>query len=584
MSDEHLSADATTIFEALEDAGLEPGAINFTCYRGRTRHPIKLPALAAGTAGTRPRRADALLLLQPLRVGRTGAPLAIRSRPAGSIDAYAAAVGRWLVTRDGFDFLVFYLPDYDYASHLARPRARSRGARASGRERRRLLGAAGGPEAFLERYAIVVCSDHGQTRVDRREPGAARRSVGLHGTARDEPGGRRRRRHGVEPFRHGLPRSRARLDARALAERLDGSRRPTSSLFLEDGEAVARREGEELRFAPESGGWRTRGDERVLDPARYPNGLERAWYALACSERGRRARLGRARSREFADLGGRHHAGGGSHGSLVAGDSMVPDHRRRVRRARRCPPDPSDHRPRPARARALRRRAARVDAAAHVRRRVPDLDAQRDRMVAEQLERARDRGRARARRRWRVCRARRSSTRGDRRRAYEDIPIGSASGQTISQPYMVALICQAAEVRGRRARARRGHRLRLPGRRSRRAGRRGAHGRADPELAERARENARRGRLPTGSTVHVGDGSPRRFRSRRRSTRSPSPLRRRSCRRPLYDQLAPGGRLVVPVGDRRGQRLEVIVRSPEGPAVARSVPCRFVPLVGEEGF
>jgi hypothetical protein len=28
----------------------------------------------------------------------------------------------------------------------------------------------------------------------------------------------------------------------------------------------------------------------------------------------------------------------------------------------------------------------------------------------------------------------------------------------------------------------------------------------------------------------------------------------------------------------------VIVRSPEGPAVIRSVPCRFVPLLGEEGF
>jgi protein-L-isoaspartate(D-aspartate) O-methyltransferase len=52
----------------------------------------------------------------------------------------------------------------------------------------------------------------------------------------------------------------------------------------------------------------------------------------------------------------------------------------------------------------------------------------------------------------------------------------------------------------------------------------------------------------------------------------------------LYDQLEPRGRLVVPVGGRWGQRLEVIVRSPEGPAIIRSVPCRFVPLVGEEGF
>ena len=33
-----------------------------------------------------------------------------------------------------------------------------------------------------------------------------------------------------------------------------------------------------------------------------------------------------------------------------------------------------------------------------------------------------------------------------------------------------------------------------------------------------------------------------------------------------------------------GCDMEVIVRSPEGPAVLRSVPCRFVPLVGEEGF
>jgi protein-L-isoaspartate(D-aspartate) O-methyltransferase len=52
----------------------------------------------------------------------------------------------------------------------------------------------------------------------------------------------------------------------------------------------------------------------------------------------------------------------------------------------------------------------------------------------------------------------------------------------------------------------------------------------------------------------------------------------------LYAQLEAGGRLAVPVGGRGGQELQLVVRSPEGPAVLRSVPCRFVPLVGAEGF
>ena len=52
----------------------------------------------------------------------------------------------------------------------------------------------------------------------------------------------------------------------------------------------------------------------------------------------------------------------------------------------------------------------------------------------------------------------------------------------------------------------------------------------------------------------------------------------------LYGQLADRGRLVLPIGLRDAQELQVIVRSPEGPAVLRSVPCRFVPLLGEEGF
>ena len=71
-------------------------------------------------------RAEALLLLQPLRVGRDRRAASVRNRAAGTIDDYASAVGRWLVTRDGFDLLVHYLQDYDFASHLTGRTGRAR--------------------------------------------------------------------------------------------------------------------------------------------------------------------------------------------------------------------------------------------------------------------------------------------------------------------------------------------------------------------------------------------------------------------------------------------------------------------------
>lgn len=54
--------------------------------------------------------------------------------------------------------------------------------------------------------------------------------------------------------------------------------------------------------------------------------------------------------------------------------------------------------------------------------------------------------------------------------------------------------------------------------------------------------------------------------------------------KPLLEQLAPGGRLVIPVGDLALQELTVIHRTPEG-MLERSVgSCRFVPLVSAEAF
>ncbi len=53
---------------------------------------------------------------------------------------------------------------------------------------------------------------------------------------------------------------------------------------------------------------------------------------------------------------------------------------------------------------------------------------------------------------------------------------------------------------------------------------------------------------------------------------------------PLIEQLAPGGRLVIPVGDRGTQMLKKITKTEDGPLTQTMIPCRFVRLIGQHGW
>jgi protein-L-isoaspartate(D-aspartate) O-methyltransferase len=167
-------------------------------------------------------------------------------------------------------------------------------------------------------------------------------------------------------------------------------------------------------------------------------------------------------------------------------------------------------------------------------------------------------------------------------RAYDDAALPLAHGQTISQPYMVARIVEALAIR--------------PGERVLDVGTGSGYQAAVlaalgtdvvtieriPELADQARASLAAAGYD-GVEVVVGDGTlgmPDRAPFDAIAVAAAAP----EMPETLYEQLRPRGRLVVPVGGPVTQRLEVIVRSPEGPAVVHSVPCRFVPLLGEEGF
>jgi protein-L-isoaspartate(D-aspartate) O-methyltransferase len=169
-----------------------------------------------------------------------------------------------------------------------------------------------------------------------------------------------------------------------------------------------------------------------------------------------------------------------------------------------------------------------------------------------------------------------------RDRAYRDVALPIGSGQTISQPYMVARIVEELGLDGDEKVLDVGTGSGYQAAVLAQLGEQVHSIERIPELAEQARRNFEAAGVDNVA-VHVGDGS------RGLPQEAPFDAIAVAAAAPefpqaLYEQLKTGGRLVVPVGRRQGQRLEVIVRSPEGPAVLRSVPCRFVPLVGEEGF
>lgn len=167
--------------------------------------------------------------------------------------------------------------------------------------------------------------------------------------------------------------------------------------------------------------------------------------------------------------------------------------------------------------------------------------------------------------------------------AYDDGPLSIGWGQTISQPYVVAMTVQALGLRGHE------RVLEIGTGSGYAAAILGALAREVvtieriPELAAIAAERlARLGFFNVH--VHCADGTlgwapDAPYEAICVAAGAPRPPR------PLLDQLATGGRLVLPHGDTRSQHLARIIRRPEDGFVEEDLgEVRFVPLVGAEGW
>ena len=169
-----------------------------------------------------------------------------------------------------------------------------------------------------------------------------------------------------------------------------------------------------------------------------------------------------------------------------------------------------------------------------------------------------------------------------RDQAYSDHPLPIAEKQTISQPYIVALMTESLELAGT-------EKVLEIGTGS------GYQSAILAELADRVfsverypdlgyRANAILRKLGYKNViVRVGDGSlgwvdDAPFDGVIVTAGTPK------IPQPLIDQLAMGGRLVVPVGDRFAQDLILVRRAPEGIKKTNLGGVRFVDLVGKWGW
>jgi protein-L-isoaspartate(D-aspartate) O-methyltransferase len=167
-------------------------------------------------------------------------------------------------------------------------------------------------------------------------------------------------------------------------------------------------------------------------------------------------------------------------------------------------------------------------------------------------------------------------------RAYDDCPLPIGHGQTISQPYMVAVMTELLKLKGHEKVLELGTGSGYQASILARLARWVYTLDRIPELSEKAHRNTDACGI-TNLTFIVADGTkgwPNEAPYDAILITAGAP----TVPEPVFDQLSEGGRMVIPVGDRFSQTLKVVQKKQGLKKVESYFECRFVDLVGEHGW
>jgi hypothetical protein len=360
MNGAHLSRETPTLFEQLDDVGVRTAGTTYLMYRGRHPHRPQRDTALGRIASTFLRHSvmgPRELFYADVFASRRTSCRSTLGMP-GVRDQHSGCVGAYLVEHDLCDFMLLSLPDNDWHSHRAGPDGQVRSIALADIQLARVMNAAGGIDEFLEQYAVIAMADHSQAPIaatvslgdqlaelgvmapGTRLRAAAGRGVGGMPSIAVCPSQRAAMVYLLEPDAHDHERLREKVVKRSLAlegvELVMWLRRDDRGDPVEA--KVARAAIGELCFSPggdlrdpRGADWSIEGDLDVLEGASvhdgllstpsHPDALARIWSALTCANSGE-VLLSAEAGREFLDLGGQAHIGGGSHGSLRGEDSL----------------------------------------------------------------------------------------------------------------------------------------------------------------------------------------------------------------------------------------------------------------------